>query len=131
MFKIKVTNKGNRKENEGSPINEKMKSNTLKSTSTNNSTRAQIRGVGINSDSRFCKQKSKDAYSPYKPLINPYGTRWHERLQKQDQPCAECGVRCMPEFVLAQHGYPEPLALCSPNCLIKFSCLIKFRRKHE
>lgn len=54
-------------------------------------------------------------------LINPYGTEWHERLEKQGQKCAECGSVCTPEYVLSIHGFPDPLIFCDHKCLLKFT----------
>lgn len=54
-------------------------------------------------------------------LINPYGTEWHEKLEEQRQPCAECGTISTCGIVLSLRGYADPLVLCDHKCLLKFA----------
>lgn len=56
-----------------------------------------------------------------KELINPYGTEWHEDLENQGVKCAICGTKITPEYVLAIHGFPDPVIFCDQRCLMKFA----------
>ena len=62
-------------------------------------------------------------------LINPYGTEWHKKLEKQ--PCAECGSGCTPEYVLSIYGFPNPLIFCDSKCLLKFAFENYWKKEDE
>lgn len=66
-----------------------------------------------------------------KNLINPYGTEWHEKLEEQKQPCAECGKITTPDVVLSLRGYSEPMCFCNPECLLKFAQTHYWEKKEE
>lgn len=50
-------------------------------------------------------------------IINPYGTEWHEELEKENDKCLQCGSHCNFKFILSERGYADVSGFCSTNCL--------------